>query len=217
MGFSCSPIWSNMYLLAYEARFIQHLARLGRKDLLTKFQSAFRYIDDLCLINVQNPRDFLSTSQIRSENNPFWIYPLNVLEIKEETSTFDPHDLQRGLSAHFMNVEISVNTENNELYTFKKYDKKRVLPFNYTQYIKFKSNRCVRQAYNIAISQLLPILYISNTNDATIHEIQLLINTMTRNGFNNLRLRNSIRQFLLTSSFPGFMVCIQSIISAVPN
>jgi hypothetical protein len=55
MGFSCSPIWYNMYLLSYEIKFIQHLARLGRKDLLLKFQTPFRYIDDLCLINVQNP------------------------------------------------------------------------------------------------------------------------------------------------------------------
>jgi hypothetical protein len=131
MGFSCSPIWCIMYLLAYEARFIQCLARLGHKDLLTKFQTAFRYIDDLCFINVPNPRDFLSPSQICSENNPFWIYPLNALEIKEETSAFDPLNQQRGLSAHFMNVEISVNTENNELYTFKKFDKRRALPFKY--------------------------------------------------------------------------------------
>jgi hypothetical protein len=215
MDFSCSPIWCNMYLLAYEARFIQRLARLGRKDLLTIFQTAFRYIDDLCFINVQNPRDFLSPSQIRSDNNPFWTYPLNVLEIKEETSTVDPLNQQRGLSAHFMNVEISVNTERNELYTFKKFDKRRALPFNYTQYIKFKSNRCVKQAYNITISQLLPILYISNTNDAAIHEISLLINTMTNNGFNNLRLWKNICQFFLTSSIPGVKVDIQRILSAI--
>jgi hypothetical protein len=206
-----------MYLLAYKARFIQRLARLGRKDLLTKFQTAFRYIDDLCFINVQNPRDFLSLSQICSENNPFWVYPLNILKIKEETSTFDPLNQQRGLSAHFMNVEISVNIERNELFTFKKFDKRRALPSNYTQYIKFKSNRCVKQAYNIAISQLLPILYISNTNDAAIHEISLLINTMTNNGFNNLRLRKNICQFLLTSSFPGVKVDIQRILSTVPQ
>jgi hypothetical protein len=114
-----------------------------------------------------------------------------------------------------MNVEISVNTERNELYTFKKFDKRRALPFNYTQYIKFKSNRCVKQAYNITISQLLPILYISNTNDAAIHEISLLINTMTNNGFNNLRLWKNICQFFLTSSIPGVKVDIQRILSAI--
>ena len=51
MGFSCSPLWCNIYLLSYEIKFIQRLARLQRTDLLSKFQYAFRYIDDLCWIN----------------------------------------------------------------------------------------------------------------------------------------------------------------------
>jgi hypothetical protein len=92
MGFSYSPVWCNMYLLSYEIQFIQRLAKLGRRDLLWKFQTPFRYIHDLCLINVQNPRSFLSPEQPRHEDNPFWIYPLNILEIKEETVGFSKSD-----------------------------------------------------------------------------------------------------------------------------
>jgi hypothetical protein len=40
---------------------------------------------------------------------------------------------------------------------------------------------------------------------------------MTNNGFNNLRLRKNICQFLLTSSFPGVKVDIQRILSTVPQ
>lgn len=109
-----------MYLLAYEVQFIQRLARLGRKDLLAKFHSAYRYIDDLCLINVGNPRDFLSREQPRTLNNPYWIYPLSVLEIKEETTSFDPLDPTRGITAHFMNVKISISDSVPGLYTYKK-------------------------------------------------------------------------------------------------
>ena len=72
MGFSCSPIWCNMYLLSYEAKFILCLAKLGRTDLMSKFQYAFRYIDNLCLFNVSTPREFLSPSQVRSPDNPYW-------------------------------------------------------------------------------------------------------------------------------------------------
>jgi hypothetical protein len=71
MGFSCSPIWYNMYLLAYEIQFIQHLCRLGRHDLMAKFKFAFRYIDDLCFINSSNLREFLSKEQKCSPDNPF--------------------------------------------------------------------------------------------------------------------------------------------------
>jgi hypothetical protein len=41
---------------------------------------------------VQNPRSFLSPEQPRHEDNPFWIYPLNILEIKEETVGFSKSD-----------------------------------------------------------------------------------------------------------------------------
>ena len=136
MGFSCSPIWCNMYLLAYEAKFIIRLAKLGRTDLMSKFQNAYRYIDDLCLINVQNPHEFLSQHQPQVESNPFWIYPLNVLEVKEETSAHDLGNPERGISAHFMNVEINVNPAIPNDYKFGKDDKWRALPFKYTQYIK---------------------------------------------------------------------------------
>lgn len=212
MGFSCSPIWCNMYLLAYEAKFIIRLAKLGKTDLMIRFQSAFRYIDDLFLINVGNPRDFLSPQELCSYNNPYWIYPLTVLQIKEETSKYDSEHPTRGIEANFMNMTISVNTVYPEMYQCRKYDKRRNLPFKYTQYIKFRSNRSVRQAYNIVISQTMPILYISNTVEAAVDEIHCLIQTMTNNGFNTKRLINNISQFLRCGSFPGVKIDTASIL-----
>jgi hypothetical protein len=38
MGFSCSPLWCNLYFLHYETSFISHLAKLGRTDLIKKVQ-----------------------------------------------------------------------------------------------------------------------------------------------------------------------------------
>ena len=94
-----------MYLLSYEAKFILRLAKLGHTDLMSKFQYAFRYIDDLCLFNVSTPREFLSPGQVRSLDNPYWIYPLDILEIKEEINVFSDLNPTRGLAAHFMNVQ----------------------------------------------------------------------------------------------------------------
>jgi hypothetical protein len=212
MGFSCSPIWCNLYLASYEIQFIQRLARLGRMDLLSKFKYAYRYIDDLCFINAQNPRDFLSPSQPRTQDNPYWIYPLNVLEIKEETTSFSQETPDKGIHAHFMNVELQVNEANPLLFSFRKFDKRRCLPFAYTQYIKFQSNRAVHQAYNIVISQLLPILYISNYDSAAIDEINILISTLCCNGFQRTRLITIIKRFLQTGHFPGCQVDIQNIV-----
>jgi len=211
MGFSCSPVWCNMYLLAYEIRFIQRVAKLGRRDILSQFQTAYRYIDDLCLINVGNPRAFLSLEQPRIESNPFWIYPLDILTIKEETAQFSSIDPERGISAHFMNVEITVHENDPHGYNFRKYDKRRSLPFKYTQYIKFQSNRPIHQAYNIPISQVLPVLYISSTDSAATEEIITIIETMTNNGFKRDRLLRSIRRFLSNGPFPAVRIDIQNI------
>jgi hypothetical protein len=199
MGFSCSPIWCNMYLLSYETKFIQRLACLGRQDLMTKFQHAFRYIDDLCLFNVMNPREFLSPVQLRTEQNPFWIYPLDVLEIKEETSKFSQLYPKRGIQAHFMNYEFQVNELTPHEFNFSKFNKQRNLSFPYIQYIKYRSNRSVHQSYNIAISQVLSILYIS----------------LTSNGFHEPRLIKVITRFLLKGPFPGSRVDVQRIVATL--
>jgi hypothetical protein len=215
MGFSCSPIWCNMYLLSYETKFIQRLACLGRQDLMTKFQHAFRYIDDLCLFNVMNPREFLSPVQLRTEQNPFWIYPLDVLEIKEETSKFSQLYPKRGIQAHFMNYEFQVNELTPHEFNFSKFNKQRNLSFPYIQYIKYRSNRSVHQSYNIAISQVLSILYISSTDLAAFEEIRILINTLTSNGFHEPRLIKVITRFLLKGPFPGSRVDVQRIVATL--
>lgn len=122
MGFSCSPLWCNIYLTSYEVSFIQRLATLGRTDLMTKFQHAFRYIDDLCWLNVQNPHEFLDPSQPRTPSNPFWIYPLHVLEIKPEVEKFATDDPHRGISAHFLNVQFDLHLKDPNCFLIRKFD-----------------------------------------------------------------------------------------------
>jgi hypothetical protein len=105
---------------------------LARSDLVAKFQKAFRNIDDLCLINLGNPRLFLTPEQIHSEKNPFWIYPVSILEIKEDTSGFSLNDPQRGVSAHFMNAKLLIHKTELVNFQLRKFDKRRLLPFKYT-------------------------------------------------------------------------------------
>lgn len=211
MGFSCSPLWCNLYLLSYEIKFIQRLAKLGRTDLLSKFQHAFRYIDDICWLNVTTPMTFLCPSQPRTPNNPFWIYPLDILEIKTEVQRYADNDPSRGISAHFMNAQVVIKSDNSGQYMLSKYDKRRALPFPYTQFIKFASNRPIKQSYNIVISQVLPILYISNTDDAALIEIDSLIQTMVSNGFRQQRITNRIIDWLRSGHFPEIQVDALSI------
>ena len=203
MGFSCSPLWCNLYLMSYEIKFIQRLASLGRTDIMTKFAHAFRYIDDLCWLNVGNAQVFLDPTQPRVMSNPYWIYPLHILDIKPEVSSFSNKDPTHGMIAHFMNVLVSISNEESGIFTMQKFDKRRDLPFAYTQYIKFSSNRPVKQAYNVIVSQTVPILYLSNDINLALQEINTLISVLTSNGFRTAKLLQIVIKTLTRTNYPA--------------
>ena len=212
MGFSCSPLWCNLYLMSYEIKFIQRLARLGRTDILARFNYAFRYIDDLCWINVGNAQLFLDPTQPRTMDNPYWIYPLHILEIKTEVSVFSLTNPGFGTNAHFMNVFVSISNEDSGIFTLQKYDKRRDLPFTYTQYIKFNSNRPVKQAYNVIVSQTVPILYLSNDVHLAKREIETLISTLERNGFQRQKLLHLVIKTLSKTNYPAVKFMVNELI-----
>lgn len=71
MGFSCSPLWCNLYLLHFEIQFIQRLGKLGLSHLMRCFKHSYRYIDDLCWLNNDLALHFLSLDQARTPENPY--------------------------------------------------------------------------------------------------------------------------------------------------
>lgn len=82
-----------------------------------------------------------------------------------------------------MNVLMSISNEDKGEFTLQKFDKRGRLPFSYTQYIKFSSNKLVKQTCNVIVSQIVSILYLSNNIHLAIHEIETLISTLANNGF----------------------------------
>jgi len=196
---------------------MQSLARLRCPDLMKKIRYMFRYIDDLCMINNGSTQNFLAPEQDKNTNNPFWIYPLQVLEIKPEVTRFAKSDPTRGIKAHFMNMHIKINTLEHALDNFQlsKFDKRRNLPFAYTQYIAFCSNRLIHQSYEIAFSQTVPILYFSSNVPNAVREVQIFVATLERNGFRRHRLIESINWFLSTNKFPGVRFNVNTLIDAI--
>jgi hypothetical protein len=203
MGFSCSPLWCNLYFLYYEASFITRLAELGRMDLMGRFRYSFRYIDDLCVLNNGDIAQFLNPNAERVPSNPYWIYPLGIVEIKSEIDRFSTIFPQRGTSAHFMNIQISIINEVEGVFRTHKFDKRRNLPFQYSQFLQFKSNRSVSQSYNIIQSQAFPILYLSNNEYDVLNELEFLLKVLTTNGFRRQKLKNRLLKFLRLGSFPA--------------
>jgi len=77
-----------------------------------------------------------------------------------------------------MNLHFDIGCQFPSKFSISKFDKWRALLFKYTQFIKSQSNWPVRNAYNVIISQILPILYLSNSNQFAINEIVLLVQTL---------------------------------------
>lgn len=77
------------------------------------------------------------------------------------------------------------------------------MPFKFQQYIRFLSNRHVSQAYNIALSQTLRVLYTTNSTTRALLEIQNMVNTFVEHGFQDPRLYKMILNFCTIDTFPG--------------
>ena len=212
MGFSCSPLWCNLYLLLYEIKFIQRLVRLRKADIMSKFKFAFRYVDDLCWLNVGDAGIFLDPTQPRVPDNPFWIYPLDIIEIKPEVSQFSQISPKNSIVAHFMNAFIHACEETSGQYVMRKFHKRRDLPFTYTQFIMFKSNRPIKQAYNVVISQTVPILYLSNNAFVAAQEVFALFTTLSSNRFRIQKLKQTVILFLMNDHVLAIKFCKDELI-----
>lgn len=179
-------LWCNLYFVSYEIKFIQRLARLQQHHLLQLFEFSYRYINDLCILNNPCISRFLDPTAPRSSTNPFWIYPLNVVSLQPEFDSCLPSNPAWGLSGHFLNVAISILDHDLGSFETTKFDKQRLLPFPFQQYIQFASNRPVSSSYNISISQVVPILYMSSYAILAFAEVRILISTLGRNGFSKV-------------------------------
>lgn len=203
MGFSCSPLWCNLYFVSYKIRFLQRLNKLGMYEFMPLFSFSYRYIDDLCTLNNSEVHRFLQLDNPRDVDSPFWIYPLHLVELQIELDTSREDIPHWGLSRHFLNVHISISDFCSGSYSSAKFDKRRRLPFPFQQFIQFKSNRPVQQSYNIVISQVVPILYMSSDPMLAFQEIQILLNTLKANGFRYHRLARIVIRFCSSNVFPG--------------
>ena len=56
MGINCAPLLAKIFLYSYEAKFVQSLLLVGRKQLASQFNFTYKYIDDVLSIITQTLR-----------------------------------------------------------------------------------------------------------------------------------------------------------------
>ena len=75
MGTNCAPLLADIFLYSYEADFIQYLLSAEKKQLASRLNLTYRYIDDVLSINYPEFEHYLGQ-----------MYPAE-LEIKDTTES----------------------------------------------------------------------------------------------------------------------------------
>ena len=125
--------FSYRYCFSYEAEFIQSLLSTGRKQLASRFNFTYRYIDDVLSINNQEFDNYLGQ-----------MYPVE-LEIKDTTES--------NTSASYLDLLLSIGRD-GQLNT-SIYDKRDDFNFHITNFPFLSSNIPTSPAYGVFISQLI--------------------------------------------------------------
>ena len=134
MGTNCVPLLADIFLYAYEAKFIQAFLSTGKKQLASRFNLAYRYIDDVLSMN--NPE---------LENYQGKMYPAEfAIEIKDTTESTT--------SASYLDLLLSIGKD-GKLDT-SIYDNRDDFNFQITNFRFLSSNIPSSLAHGVFISQL---------------------------------------------------------------
>ena len=211
MGFSCSPLWCNLYLAFFELCFCKRLAHLGKWDILQYFNNVMRYYDDLLLINVPNPTIFFNCLGEENDSNPFWIYPKQFVTINFSNNIFlnlPPHHFI-GRKTSFLNMEFSIDLHKPHI-NIRLFDKRKLLPFQPIQFIHRSGNRPQDWAHKVIISLITPYLYATNSPSSAADSIRNLIKLFTKNGFEKAKLWRMVSR-ALNKDFPLLLYNIDDV------
>ena len=173
MGTNCAALLADIFLYSYEAKFMQSLLSTGRKQLASRFNFTYRYIDDVLSIN--NPE---------CENYLGQIYSVE-LEIKVTTES--------NTSASYLDLLLSIGRD-GQLHT-SIYDKRDDLNFHITNFSFLSSNIPTSPAYSVLISQRIRFARAFSLYGCFILRATRLSNKISEQGYATERLKSSLSKF----------------------
>ena len=174
MGTDCALFLANLFLFAYEYKWL--LKKLENKefDVLNKFNVCFRYIDDLLCINNHQSMDDVMTD----------IYP------KELSLTSDNAVLQ----CHYLDLDLEIR--NNKIHS-KLFDKRDAFGFKIINFPDLSGNIPCKQSYGVFASQLIRYARGCMSVSDFIYRSKILVNKLKRQGFKPNRLKRVFEKFAI--------------------
>ena len=173
MGTNCAPLLADIFLYSYEAEFIQSLLSTGRKQLASRFNFTYRYIDDV-----------LSINRPEFENNLGKMYPVE-LEIKDTAESNTP--------ASYLDLLLSIGSD-GQIHT-SIYDKRDDFNFHITNFTFLSSNIPASPVYGVFISQLIRYARACSSYGCFILRATRLKNKLLEQGCVKERLKSSLKKF----------------------
>jgi len=207
-GYDCSPIWCTLYYLFYEFHFIQRLRRL-KHHAIEYFKEWHRYQNDILALNGTHLEFFMGPQRDRTEDNPYWIYPSNILSVTVVVEEWYPERVKyfpriHGKRANFLCFTITSRSDST--YALQRYVKQNTLPFKSIQVMHFASNRPRRDVLAALLSQLLPLLYVHTDERSASDMVRNLVDYLiTEKGYPCWNLKNKIRWSIQTGQYYGLM------------
>ena len=174
MGTNCAPLLADIFLYSYEAEFIQSLLSTGRKQLASRLNFTYRYIDDVLSTNNPEFENYMYLGQM---------YPVE-LEIKDTTES--------NTSASYLDLLLSIGRD-GQLHT-SVYDKRDDFNFHITNVPFMSSNIPTSPAYGVFISQLIRYARASSSYGCFVLRETRLSNKLLEQGYVKERLKSSFRK-----------------------
>lgn len=175
MGTDCAPFLANLFLYAFEYKWLLKKFEDKDFDTLNKFKHCFRYIDDLLCLNNDELMENVMTD----------IYP------KELALTSDHADFQ----SHYLDLDITIR---DDKFHTKLFDKRDAFNFQIVNFPDLSGNIPNKHSYGVFVSQL--IRYARCCGDVTdfINRTKTLIDKLTKQNFLLGQLRRVFERFAET-------------------
>ncbi len=172
MGTDCAPFLANLFLFAYEYKWLTKMFKEKEYDVLKKFNDCFRYIDDLLCINNDQSMDDVMTE----------IYP-------EELSLTSDDAV---LHTHYLDLDLEIR--DGKIHT-KLFDKRDAFSFSIVNYPDLSGNIPAKQSYGVFASQLIRYGRCCMHVEDFIDRTKCLISKLTSQGFKIPLLRRTFDKF----------------------
>ena len=142
MGANYAPLVADLFLFCYESEFMKNLSKSNDLNLIEKFNTSFRYLDDLCSLD-----NSLFHTYIKN------IYPKELILLQSNNSDD---------KATFLELDVQIN---NLHCTIKIYDKRDDFDFNIVNFLHLDGN--IPQSpsygtYKMYLSQLIRFARVCN-------------------------------------------------------